>query len=116
MLLKHKPTNNPFIVAKYLRNWFATHQATAENVCPSSATVVNKPEGWDDALPFEAIPGPKGLPVIGNVWRFLPVIGPYYKIDFMDIAKTYVSTIFFLTLISRIHIAGSMRNMEKSQF
>lgn len=37
-----------------------------------------KPTGWDEALPFEAIPGPKGLPLIGNVWRFLPKIGDLY--------------------------------------
>lgn len=75
MLLKQAQT-----ITKVLRGSFAT-QATAENVC------VNKPDGWNEALPFEAIPGPKGLPVIGNVWRFMPLIGPYYKINFLDIAK-----------------------------
>jgi hypothetical protein len=34
-----------------------------------------KPEEWDYAKPFEDIPGPKPLPVIGNVWRFLPFLG-----------------------------------------
>lgn len=28
--------------------------------------------------PFEQIPGPKGLPVIGNIWRYLPLIGDYH--------------------------------------
>lgn len=33
------------------------------------------PEEWDYAKPFEDIPGPKPLPVIGNAWRFIPYIG-----------------------------------------
>lgn len=32
-------------------------------------------EEWDNAKPFEDIPGPKPFPVIGNLWRFLPYIG-----------------------------------------
>ncbi|CAG9837182.1 unnamed protein product [Diabrotica balteata] len=30
------------------------------------------PEGWENAKPFESMPGPKPLPVIGNMWRFFP--------------------------------------------
>ncbi|KAL3288378.1 hypothetical protein HHI36_002826 [Cryptolaemus montrouzieri] len=33
--------------------------------------------------PYEAIPGPKQLPLIGNAWRFAPVIGQY-KIHELD--------------------------------
>ncbi|XP_017782391.1 PREDICTED: probable cytochrome P450 12a5, mitochondrial isoform X1 [Nicrophorus vespilloides] len=31
----------------------------------------DNPPGWDGAKPFESIPGPKPLPLIGNSWRFL---------------------------------------------
>jgi hypothetical protein len=34
-----------------------------------------KPEEWDYAKPFEDMPGPKPLPIIGNVWRFIPHVG-----------------------------------------
>ncbi|KAH1000878.1 hypothetical protein HUJ04_013154 [Dendroctonus ponderosae] len=33
--------------------------------------------------PYEAIPGPKELPLIGNAWRFAPIIGQY-KIHELD--------------------------------
>ncbi|XP_050510784.1 cytochrome P450 CYP12A2-like [Diabrotica virgifera virgifera] len=30
------------------------------------------PEGWENAKPFKSMPGPKPLPVLGNMWRFFP--------------------------------------------
>lgn len=33
--------------------------------------------------PFSAVPGPKGLPLIGNSWRFAPIVG-HYKIQELD--------------------------------
>jgi hypothetical protein len=38
------------------------------------ATETRKEE-WDYAKPFEDIPGPRPLPIIGNAWRFIPHIG-----------------------------------------
>lgn len=29
------------------------------------------------ARPYSEVPGPQGLPFIGNSWRFLPIIGNY---------------------------------------
>lgn len=39
----------------------------------------SKPEGWDQAMPFESIPGPKPLPILGNLWRFF--IGDFRGLD-----------------------------------
>lgn len=33
------------------------------------------PEALNNARPFEETPGPKGLPIVGNVYRYLPGIG-----------------------------------------
>lgn len=32
-------------------------------------------ERVEDVKPYTAIPGPKELPLIGNAWRFAPLIG-----------------------------------------
>ncbi|XP_044748575.1 probable cytochrome P450 49a1 [Coccinella septempunctata] len=38
---------------------------------------------WNSALPYDSIPGPKALPLVGNTWRFLPFIGDF-KIEHID--------------------------------
>ena len=44
--------------------------------CNSTAAVTQaRPEEWDYAKPFEDIPGPKPLPIVGNMWRFIPFLG-----------------------------------------
>ncbi|XP_068083402.1 probable cytochrome P450 49a1 isoform X2 [Anabrus simplex] len=37
--------------------------------------------------PYEEIPGPKPLPLIGNAWRFLPFVGKYDGLDFVEMTK-----------------------------
>lgn len=39
----------------------------------------------ESVKPFEEIPGPKPLPVIGNKWKFL--FGEYSKLDFLEFQK-----------------------------
>lgn len=60
--------------------------ATAAEVLANQAFEDAKPHEWREALPFEAIPGPKPLPLIGNTWRFLP-FGEFGDLDMMRITK-----------------------------
>lgn len=61
-----------------------THLRPESSISASSAASVSE----ETSLPFEEIPGPKGLPVIGNVWRYLPVIGEFQLEKLDDIGRT----------------------------
>nr|AVL92818.1 CYP450 [Locusta migratoria] len=35
------------------------------------------PEEWSHARPYQQVPGPTPLPLLGNTWRFLPLVGDF---------------------------------------
>lgn len=41
--------------------------------------------------PYDEVPGPKQLPLLGNAWRFLPFVGKFLLI-FLFILGTYLPT------------------------
>ncbi|CAB3372378.1 Hypothetical predicted protein [Cloeon dipterum] len=51
-----------------------------------TAAVDSKPAEWLAARPFEEIPGPKKLPIIGTKYMFLPGLRKY---DFSDLTETH---------------------------
>jgi hypothetical protein len=56
---------------------------------------------WNSARPYEEIPGPKPLPVVGNFWRFLPHIGKEMLYRFISmLSKLVVTTVYVLTLVT----------------
>ncbi|XP_046748006.1 probable cytochrome P450 301a1, mitochondrial [Diprion similis] len=54
-----------------------------KNVAASQSPDIN------GALPYETIPGPKPLPILGNTWRLLPVIGQYKISDVAKISELF---------------------------
>ncbi|KAJ3658851.1 hypothetical protein Zmor_010569 [Zophobas morio] len=34
-------------------------------------------EEWESAIPYENVPGPTPIPLLGNTWRFIPFIGDF---------------------------------------
>ncbi|OXU32057.1 hypothetical protein TSAR_002862 [Trichomalopsis sarcophagae] len=61
----------PSAAPKWLMRSVATY-----TIKESNAEDANSSE-WDFARPYEEIPGPKPLPVLGNLLKFLPRIGEY---------------------------------------
>lgn len=39
------------------------------------------------AKPYAEVPGPKPIPLLGNTWRLLPVIGQYQIADFANVCQ-----------------------------
>lgn len=64
----------PQIIAMKLKLFFQTRNKLARSI----TTPTSSPS--DTLKPFEEIPGPKPLPLIGNIWRYFPLIGDY-RID-----------------------------------
>ncbi|XP_055839276.1 probable cytochrome P450 301a1, mitochondrial [Episyrphus balteatus] len=64
------------------RSTTCPHAATATSA--SSATDVSSSKEWENALPYNEVPGPKPLPILGNTWRMMPIIGQY---TISDVAK-----------------------------
>ncbi|GFS58087.1 probable cytochrome P450 49a1 [Trichonephila inaurata madagascariensis] len=61
------------------------------NTCRNSfrrivTSIEKKPETNEIIRSFDEMPGPKPLPIIGNLWRYFPIIGNY---SFERIHKTY---------------------------
>lgn len=50
------------------------------SVAVSSETLLEN----EEIKPYSAVPGPKPIPLLGNTWRLLPIIGQY---DISDVGK-----------------------------
>uniref|UniRef100_V5GSY7 Putative cytochrome P450 301a1, mitochondrial n=1 Tax=Anoplophora glabripennis TaxID=217634 RepID=V5GSY7_ANOGL len=59
-----------------------------KNLGDSGEKDLLKPPRWHEALPYDSIPGPKPLPLIGNMWRFMPYIGQFSNMPQKDIYQT----------------------------
>ncbi|EDW40113.1 GL21304 [Drosophila persimilis] len=57
-----------------------------ETAAPTTPRIHSTPE-WQNALPYNQIPGPKPLPILGNTWRLMPIIGQYTISDVANISS-----------------------------
>ncbi|XP_047121731.1 probable cytochrome P450 301a1, mitochondrial, partial [Schistocerca piceifrons] len=55
--------------------------ATAPAECPHASAVLHRPR------PYSEVPGPKPLPIIGNTWRVLPVVGQFSVADLARVSR-----------------------------
>ncbi|XP_025833140.1 probable cytochrome P450 12a5, mitochondrial isoform X2 [Agrilus planipennis] len=68
----------------------------------------SKPNDWDDALPFEKIPGPKPLPIIGNTFRFLPYIGDFYGVDLKELQRRFYKQYGRIAILKDLKVAKNI--------
>lgn len=66
-----------FVLSRNLISSVATpnRRNISNEKCPvnhEKTRITNKPPGWDEALPYHEIPGPKPFPIIGIAYKFLP--------------------------------------------
>ena len=72
-----------------------------------SESVISSPsfcphvEELSAAKPYSEIPGPKPIPILGNTWRLLPIIGQY---DISDVAK--LSKLFYKEYGKIVKLSG----------
>nr|QFU80944.1 cyp302a1 [Eotetranychus kankitus] len=66
-------TINHHLVRSLIRQSCPVKATTSKSIlCPFSSQI-----STNRSKPYESIPGPKPLPLIGNTWRYLPLIGEY---------------------------------------
>lgn len=70
--------------------------ATTESFCPH-----HHHEELQKIKPYSEVPGPKPLPLLGNTWRLLPIIGQY---QVSDVAK--LSQIFYKEYGKIVKLSG----------
>lgn len=66
----------------YLRREYSVFLKTSADNETSKCVQQNASAGDTQIRGYEEMPGPKAIPLIGNSWRFLPVIGwlfNYYR-------------------------------------
>ncbi|KAJ8940457.1 hypothetical protein NQ318_007158, partial [Aromia moschata] len=60
-----------------------------------------RPADLERARPYAEIPGPRALPVLGNTWRLLPLVGQY---DVSDVAR--LSSLFYAEYGKIVKLSG----------
>lgn len=72
----------PFVLGVPLTSRGSSSLAPSEGMADKQSTVSFCPN-TAEVRPFYEIPGPKPLPIIGNIWRYMPIIGD------MDITRMH---------------------------
>lgn len=57
----------------------ARSSAAVENLLDNGSNTIVEEE-FANAKPYSEVPGPKPIPILGNTWRLLPVIGGYLPV------------------------------------
>ncbi|KAJ8912880.1 hypothetical protein NQ315_011203 [Exocentrus adspersus] len=74
----------------------------SQTALTSHHAIINpQTENLETAKPYSEIPGPKPIPILGNTWRLLPIVGQY---DVSDVAK--LSSLFYKEYGKIVKLSG----------
>lgn len=62
--------------------------------------------GAKEIKPFDSIPGPKSLPLLGTLWKYFPLIGKYYWNNNDNNNKGFQYNNFKLTGVLPCHVTA----------
>ena len=86
-VVKMASLNNCRIATKLFRQRGGNISQCFQSTAAAGATAVKHSPNlaaelkWSDAKPFDEMPGPKRVPVLGSTWMFLPIIGDLTLIE-----------------------------------
>ncbi|KAF4527841.1 hypothetical protein B566_EDAN014642 [Ephemera danica] len=81
------------LVVQTARRHLTWRSSTLSRACSHVSTVPHELQQYEQAVPSSApkpyseVPGPRPLPLIGNTWRLLPVIGQYTVSDLAKVSQ-----------------------------
>ncbi|XP_050521005.1 probable cytochrome P450 301a1, mitochondrial isoform X3 [Daktulosphaira vitifoliae] len=68
------------------KRWRSSSTVTTQAVSSESINEFEIAEELSKGKPYSEVPGPTPLPIIGNTWRMLPIIGPYQISDLANVS------------------------------
>nr|WCC58038.1 cytochrome P450 [Pharsalia antennata] len=84
---------------KNISNIFA--RSRSHTVLRSQSDIQPHSESLARAKPYSEVPGPKPIPILGNTWRLLPIVGQY---DVSDVAK--LTSLFYQEYGKIVKLSG----------
>lgn len=84
---RHEPRMMLRRLWKHQRRWISTKEGRSQEFIDAVAA-----DEWSVARPYSEVPGPRPLPLIGNTWRLLPVIGQYQISDLGKVSRLLYDT------------------------
>ncbi|RZF48557.1 hypothetical protein LSTR_LSTR011172 [Laodelphax striatellus] len=60
---------------------------SSSSVCPAAVESAAHAKVDSEPRPYAQVPGPKPIPLLGNTWRLLPLIGQYQISDLAKVSK-----------------------------
>ncbi|TGZ38315.1 Uncharacterized protein DBV15_00404 [Temnothorax longispinosus] len=82
---------------------FCSDTITSTSECPHASSSSSPGIASSSIRPYDEVPGPRPIPILGNAWRLLPLIGQY---QISDVGK--ISQMFYDEYGKIVRLSGLM--------